>query len=78
MNIILGIESSCDETAAAIYHQEKGILANFLFSQIALHTEFGGVIPEIASRSHLEKINGIVQETLHTRSLRSMILLPLQ
>ncbi len=69
MNIILGIESSCDETAAAIYHQEKGILANFLFSQIALHTEFGGVIPEIASRSHLEKINGIVQETLQHAKL---------
>lgn len=65
MNIILGIESSCDETAAAIYHQEKGIIAHALFSQIALHKEFGGVIPEIASRSHLEKINSIVQEVLN-------------
>jgi len=64
MNIILGIESSCDETAASVYHQEKGVLSNPLFSQIALHKEFGGVIPEIASRSHLEKINSIVQEAL--------------
>ena len=69
MNIILGIESSCDETAAAVYHQEKGIVSNVLFSQIALHKEFGGVIPEIASRAHLEKINGIVQEALNRAHL---------
>lgn len=69
MNITLGIESSCDETAAAVYHESKGLLSNVLFSQIALHKEFGGVIPEIASRSHLEKINSIVQEALDRAEL---------
>src|SRR5690606_13056701 len=61
---ILGIETSCDETAAAIFDPEKGIVASALFSQIALHKEYGGVVPEIASRSHIEKINAIVTETL--------------
>lgn len=62
--IILGIETSCDETAAAVYHQKKGILSNVFFSQIEIHKHFGGVIPEIASRSHLEKIHPIVQAGL--------------
>ncbi|HLB41124.1 MAG TPA: tRNA (adenosine(37)-N6)-threonylcarbamoyltransferase complex transferase subunit TsaD [Candidatus Babeliales bacterium] len=57
---ILGIESSCDETAAAVYTTERGCLANELFSQIELQKSFGGVVPELASRSHLEKINEIV------------------
>lgn len=62
--IILGIESSCDETAASVYSTDKGVLSNVLFSQIELHKKFGGVVPEIASRSHLEKINGIIDEAL--------------
>ena len=62
---ILGIETSCDETAAAVYDEHKGILSNKLFSQISLHQEFGGVVPEIASRSHLEKINIIVKHLTH-------------
>ena len=61
---ILGIETSCDETAAAIYHPTRGMVANALFSQIALHRAFGGVVPEIASRSQLEKITPIVREAL--------------
>jgi N6-L-threonylcarbamoyladenine synthase len=61
---ILGIESSCDETAAAVYDSEKKLLSNELFSQIDLHKEFGGVIPEIASRSHLEKIVPFVESAL--------------
>jgi len=61
---ILGIESSCDETGAAVYHPKQGMCSNALFSQIELHTQFGGVIPEIASRAHLGKINHIVQEAL--------------
>ena len=61
---ILGIETSCDETSAAVYNSEKGILSNYLFSQIELHKEYGGVIPEIASRSHLEKITIIVNKAL--------------
>ncbi len=60
----LGIETSCDETGAAVYHKDKGILSNVVFSQIDLHKEYGGVIPEIASRSQLEKINLIVQAAL--------------
>ncbi len=62
--IILAIETSCDETAAAVYSSHHGILSNELFSQIALHARYGGVVPEIASRSHIEKINIIVQKSL--------------
>ncbi|MGC2310289.1 MAG: tRNA (adenosine(37)-N6)-threonylcarbamoyltransferase complex transferase subunit TsaD [Candidatus Babeliaceae bacterium] len=62
---ILAIETSCDETAAAVYETKQGILSNVLFSQIALHQKFGGVVPEIASRSHLEKITGIVELALN-------------
>jgi N6-L-threonylcarbamoyladenine synthase len=62
--IILGIETSCDETAAAIYSQQHGALSNELFSQVDLHKEYGGVVPEIASRSHIEKINFIVEKAL--------------
>lgn len=61
---ILGIETSCDETAAAVYHTTKGILSNELFSQIALHMQFGGVLPELASREQLEKIDTIVDQAL--------------
>lgn len=61
---VLAIESSCDETAAAVYTTAQGILSNELFSQIELHQAFGGVMPEVASRSHLEKIGPIVQAAL--------------
>lgn len=57
---ILGIESSCDETAAAVYTTQDGCLSNELYSQVELQKSFGGVVPELASRSHLEKINTIV------------------
>lgn len=62
--ITLGIETSCDETAAAVYHSERGILSNAIFSQTELHKLFGGVVPELASRSQLEKINPIVEAGL--------------
>ncbi len=62
--LVLAIETSCDETAAAVYSSEKKILSNVLFSQTELHREYGGVIPELASRSHLEKINHIVERAL--------------
>lgn len=65
---ILGIESSCDETAASIYSTDRGVLSNVLFSQIDLHKKFGGVVPEIASRSHLEKINTIIDQALEAAS----------
>lgn len=67
---ILAIESSCDETAAAVFNQEDSILSNVLFSQIEQHKEFGGVIPEIASRTHLQKIRLIVQEALDVANKR--------
>ncbi len=60
----LGIETSCDETGAAVYDSEKGLLSNALFSQIELHKRTGGVIPEVASRSQLEKINPMVSAAL--------------
>ncbi len=62
--ITLGIETSCDETAAAVYHSEHGLLSSTLYSQIDLHKHFGGVVPELASRSQLEKINPIVSQAL--------------
>lgn len=66
---ILGIETSCDETAAAVYATETGLRSNVLFSQTELHKKFGGVVPEIASRAHIDKINGIVHEALNTAQL---------
>lgn len=63
-NLILGIETSCDETAAAVYDPIKGMLSSVLFSQIEMQKEYGGVVPELASRMHLDKMDGIVQEAL--------------
>ena len=59
---ILGIESSCDETAAAIVRNGRQVLSNIISSQIDIHTLYGGVVPEIASRKHLERINQVVRE----------------
>lgn len=67
--ITLGIETSCDETAAAVYHSEQGLLSSALYSQIELHKKFGGVVPELASRSQLEKINPIVEAALEQAQL---------
>jgi N6-L-threonylcarbamoyladenine synthase len=67
--ITLGIETSCDETGAAVYHSERGILSNAIFSQTDLHRLFGGVIPELASRSQLEKITPIVHAGLQSAHL---------
>lgn len=67
---ILGIESSCDETAAAVYTTTHGVLANIIASQVAIHSKFGGVVPEIASAQHLPVIDRIVQEALITAKLR--------
>lgn len=62
--LILAIESSCDETAAAVVKNGREVLSNVISSQIALHTLYGGVVPEIASRKHIEKINYVIQEAL--------------
>ena len=61
---ILAIESSCDETAAAVVKNGREVLSNVISSQIALHTVYGGVVPEIASRKHIEKINQVIEEAL--------------
>jgi N6-L-threonylcarbamoyladenine synthase len=61
---ILGIETSCDETSAAVVRDGRDILSNVIASQIDLHARTGGVVPEVASRQHLEQINGIVAEAL--------------
>lgn len=62
--LILAIESSCDETAAAVVKNGREVLSNVISSQIALHTLYGGVVPEIASRKHIEKINQVVEAAL--------------
>lgn len=61
---ILAIESSCDETAAAVVKNGREVLSNVIYTQIALHTEYGGVVPEIASRKHIEKINPVIEQAL--------------
>lgn len=61
---ILAIESSCDETAAAVVVNGRDVRSNVIFSQIALHTIYGGVVPEIASRKHIEKINQVITQAL--------------
>ena len=67
---ILAIESSCDETAAAVVRNGREVLSNVISSQIALHTLYGGVVPEIASRKHIEKINQVVEEALKQADCR--------
>ena len=62
--LILGIESSCDETAAAVVKNGREVLSNVISSQIELHKLYGGVVPEIASRKHIEKINQVIEEAL--------------
>lgn len=62
--VLLAVESSCDETAAAVVKNGREVLSNVIYSQIALHTEYGGVVPEIASRKHIEKINQVIEQAL--------------
>lgn len=62
--LILAVESSCDETAASVVRNGREVLSNVISSQIALHTQFGGVVPEIASRKHIEKINQVITQAL--------------
>ena len=64
MKLILGIESSCDETGVALYHLERGLLAHALHTQIALHSEYGGVVPELASRDHIRRALPLIREVL--------------
>lgn len=66
---ILAIESSCDETAAAVVVNGRGVLSNVIASQIDIHTKFGGVVPEVASRKHIEAISLVVEEALEEANL---------
>ena len=61
---VLGIETSCDETAAAVYDSDRGLLAHELYSQVDLHARYGGVVPELASRDHLRKLLPLIEKTV--------------
>lgn len=67
--LILAIESSCDETAASVVENGRNVLSNIISSQIEIHKEFGGVVPEVASRKHIENINDVVTEALHKANI---------
>ncbi|UHQ23721.1 tRNA (adenosine(37)-N6)-threonylcarbamoyltransferase complex transferase subunit TsaD [Lysobacter sp. 5GHs7-4] len=67
---VLGIETSCDETGVAVYDTETGLRAHALYSQIALHAEYGGVVPELASRDHVRKLLPLIRQTLDESGLR--------
>ena len=62
--LILGIETSCDETGLALYDTDQGLLDQVLYSQITLHADYGGVVPELASRDHVRKIAPLTQQLL--------------
>lgn len=62
--LVLGVESSCDETGLALYDTERGLLAHALHSQVAMHAEYGGVVPELASRDHIRRVVPLLREAL--------------
>ena len=66
---VLGIETSCDETGLAIYDGSKGLLANELYSQARFHSDFGGVVPELASRDHVRKILPLLDRLLQAANI---------
>ena len=66
---ILGIETSCDETAAAVIDSNKGLIAHSIFSQVTYHKKFGGVVPELASREHIKKLLPLIDELLYSNDL---------
>ncbi len=68
---ILGIETSCDETGVAIYHSTKGLISHHLYSQIKMHTEYGGVVPELASRDHIRKLVPLIKQTIKESGISS-------
>lgn len=69
--IVLGVETSCDETSVAIVKDGKQVLANVVFSQIAIHEEFGGVVPEVASRHHVGKLTFVFEQALQQAQLNA-------
>lgn len=66
---ILGIETSCDETGVAIYHAQRGLCHHLLYSQIDMHSEYGGVVPELASRDHIRKLIPLIKQLLRESDL---------
>ncbi|MDH5786171.1 MAG: tRNA (adenosine(37)-N6)-threonylcarbamoyltransferase complex transferase subunit TsaD [Chromatiales bacterium] len=62
--LVLGIETSCDETGIALYDGERGLLSHTLFSQVAMHAEYGGVVPELASRDHVRRVLPLLQQAM--------------
>jgi len=68
--IVLGIETSCDETGVALYDSDAGLRAHALFSQVEIHAEYGGVVPEIASRDHVRKLLPLINQCLETAGLK--------
>ena len=71
---VLGIETSCDETGVAIYHDEIGLINHLIFSQVEMHSEYGGVVPELASRDHIRKLVPLIKQLLQESRLKSTTL----
>ncbi len=69
---VLGIESSCDETGVAIYHTEQGLINHLIYSQVDMHSEYGGVVPELASRDHIRKLVPLIKQSLQENHLNSV------
>ena len=61
---VLGIETSCDETGVALYDSERGLLGQALYSQVAMHAPYGGVVPELASRDHIRRVLPLTRRVL--------------
>ena len=72
--IVLGVESSCDETGLALYDTQRGLLAHALHSQIAMHREYGGVVPELASRDHVRRTLPLLNEVMQKAKERAKYL----
>ena len=68
--ILLGIESSCDDTSAAVVTSDKEILSNETYTQLIQHQAYGGVVPEIAARAHLEQIQAVVEAAMHKAQIK--------
>ena len=66
---VLGIETSCDETGVAVYHPERGLLAHLLHSQAGLHRDYGGVVPELASRNHISRTIPLIRDALEAAGI---------
>jgi N6-L-threonylcarbamoyladenine synthase len=68
--LVLGIETSCDETGIALYDTERGLLGHALHTQVAMHADYGGVVPELASRDHIRRVLPLTQHVLHSANAR--------